>query len=167
MKRSLVGLVLGAVLITGMVGCSETAKPVHEVAQVKVKSEEEKKTEYLEFVKQENDKAEEALNEITRLFDKARLHPDLFQSKFFVNDLEVQYEKIENIYFRLKLYKETEIPKDLLNSHNTLVEAYQNCYNGNNFVLDGINERNPEKMKQGADLMRDGAYLMRVSGLDN
>ncbi|UGO50952.1 hypothetical protein PQE70_gp099 [Bacillus phage vB_BanS_Nate] len=168
MKRGITSLVLGGMIITGMMGCSNSAKPVQQVSEMEVveKSQEELKVEYLEVVKEQNGRAEVAMKKIKSLFDKATLHPELFKDEGFKSDLENEYDVIEDVYFILKLYRETDIPTELYYNHLDLVKGYEYCYNGNNLTWDGINELNTQKMKAGAEKLSIGAQYVRDSGLD-
>ncbi|UUV46314.1 hypothetical protein [Bacillus phage vB_BanS-Thrax2] len=168
MKRYITSLMLGGMIIAGMTGCSDSAKPVQKVSEMEVvkKSQEELKVEYLEMVKEQNGVAETAMWNIKSLFDKATLHPELFKDEGFKEDLKKEYEVIEDVYFVFKLYKEDDVPVELLYNHQDLLKGYEYCYNGNNLTWDGINELNTQKMKEGAETIRVGAQYVRDSGLD-
>lgn len=169
MKRGVASLVLGATIILGLVGCSESAKPVQEVSKIEIfkKSEAELREDYLSLVKSENEKSAQAMRNVSKLFDKLTLHPELLQNARFQSDLEKEYKVVENTYFKLKMYKELDIPSDLLKGHRDLLTGYEYCYNGNNLTWDGVLESNPQKIRDGADLISQGVPYIRLSGLDN
>jgi len=166
MKLRLASLVFGALLITGMVGCSETAKPVEKPVKIETKSEEQLTQEYMTVVKEVNTKSITAFNNIKDIMDRATANPNLFDNEQWRNELKNEYNVIEDSYFTLKRYKELDIPFDLLNGHRLLLSGYENAFNGNNYVYDGIKEHNKEKMQYGVTLMKEGAFDMRASGLD-
>lgn len=166
MKRRLVGLVFGALLITGMVGCSETAKPVEKEVKVEVKSEQQLEKEYLNVVKEVNTNGITAFNNIGKIMERATANPNLFNDSKWLEELKNEHKVIENCYFKLKLYKAVDVPFELLNGHRLLLSGYENAFNGNNYIYDGIKENNPEKMKHGVELMKEGSFDMRASELD-
>lgn len=168
MKRGMTSLVLGGMLIFGMVGCSDSARPVQEVSEMKVvkKSESELKEDYMKFITEQNSKAQTSMNNVARLFDKATMHPELLSNEGFQADLEKEYDEVGDVYFALKMYKEADVPQELLFDHQDLILGYEKCYNGNNLTFDGVKELNTKKMKDGARLIGEGASYVRNSGLD-
>ncbi|QIW89760.1 putative signal peptide-containing lipoprotein [Bacillus phage Izhevsk] len=169
MNRGVASLVLGATIMLGLVGCSESAKPVQEVAKFETfkKSEAELREDYLSLVKEENTKSAQAMRNVSKLFERATMHPELFHNPRFQSDLEKEYKVVEDTYFKLKMYKELDIPSDLLKGHRDLLTGYEYCYNGNNLTWDGVLESNSQKIKDGADLIRQGVPYITLSGLDN
>ncbi|UUV46062.1 hypothetical protein [Bacillus phage vB_BanS-Thrax1] len=156
--------VLVLTIAGGIVGCSSTAEKVQDKPKAEPKVEQksepvvdmqavqkQRAVNYLNAVSNATTNSGKVTPNISALFQKASMHPQLLANPDWKSDLAKEYDKIEADYNTVKNYK--DVPEQYQNTHNLLLQGYDYFMQSKVKIMEAIEEVNADKMQEGLDLI--------------